>query len=183
MSTSNESSSGEPTRSDSEGDDDIARRMAVMTRMIVTLDGLWYRNVLAESGSEVALAMDIKVFQAQFRIATRVIRERFGLDGHSRVDKAKVMEEMSRLYGHKFEILEQPKSVTMRVHRCSFLEALRAAGSTDHDCREVCRAIRPAWFGEIEPRTKGAGEVQLGLPDQSGPCDWTIEQPDDDGPE
>ena len=156
MSSSNESSSGEPTRSDSEGDDDIARRMAVMTRMIVTLDGLWYRNVLAESGSEVALAMDIKVFQAQFRIATRVIRERFGLDGHSRVDKAKVMEEMSRLYGHKFEIL---------------------------DCREVCRAIRPAWFGEIEPRTKGAGEVQLGLPDQSGPCDWTIEQPDDDGPE
>ena len=164
----------------SEADDDTTRRMDVMTRMIVTLDGLWYRNVLATSGPDAVMAIDIKVFQSQFRIATRVIRERFGLDGRSRVDKAKVMEEMSRLYGHEFEILDEGDRVTMRVHRCSFLEALRAAGRVDHDCRKVCQAIRPAWFAELEPRTGGAGEVRLGLPDGSGPCDWTVAQPEQD---
>ena len=124
-----------------------------MTRMIVTLDGLWFRNVLAAVGPEKALAMDIKVFQGQFRIATRVIRERFGLDGNSRRDKAVVLEQMARLYGHDFEIIDEPGAVTMRLHRCAFLDALRAAGRTDHDCRVVCRALRPAWFDEIEPRT------------------------------
>lgn len=171
------SDANEATERGDRVDDDVTRRTEVMTRMMVTLDGLWYRNVLAVAGPEATMAIDIKVFQSQFRIATRVIRERFGLDGHSRVDKAKVMEEMSRLYGHKFEILTGERTVTMRVHRCSFLEALRAAGRTDHDCRKVCRAIQPAWFGEMEPRTGGAGEVRLGLPDKSGPCDWCIDQP------
>jgi hypothetical protein len=70
----------------------------------------------------------------------------------------------------------------MRLHRCAFLDALRAAGRTDHDCRTVCRALRPAWFEEIEPRTGGAGEVRLGLPDGTGPCDWSVVQPPDEPP-
>lgn len=170
-------SASEPS---SGGAEEMALRQSVMQQMMVTLDGLWYRNVLANSGPEAALAIDIKVFESQFKIATRVIRERFGLDGVSRIDKAKVMSEMSRLYGHKFEILDDERTVTMRVHRCSFLQALRAAGRTDHDCRKVCQAIRPVWFGEMEPRTGGAGEVHLGLPDGSGPCDWVIEHPADE---
>lgn len=160
-------------------DADTAARFDVMTRMIVTLDGLWFRNALAALGAEATLAMDMRVFKSQFRIATRVIRERFGLDGNSRRDKAVVLEQMARMYGHDFEILDEPAAVTMRLHRCAFLEALRAAGRADHDCRMVCRALRPAWFEEIEPRTGGAGEVRLGLPDGSGTCDWSVTHPPD----
>ena len=159
---------------------DVKARFDVMARMLITLDGLWFRNVLAAVGPEKALAMDIKVFQGQFRIATRVIRERFGLDGKSRRDKAVVLEQMARLYGHDFEIVDEPGAVTMRLHRCAFLDALRAAGRTDHDCRVVCRALRPAWFEEIEPRTGGAGEVRLGLPDGTGTCDWSVVHPPDE---
>ncbi|MFN3243621.1 MAG: DUF6125 family protein [Planctomycetota bacterium] len=159
-------------------DGEEQRRREVAARMIVTLDGLWFRSVLEALGPEKTLAMDIQVFQRQFKIATRVIRERFGLDGESRADKARVFEEMARLYGHRFEVFDDGGSVTMRLHRCGFLQALRAAGVTDHDCRVVCRALQPAWFGEMEPRTNGKGELRLGLPDDSGPCDWSIEQPE-----
>lgn len=159
---------------------DAVARAEVMARMMVTLDGLWFRNVIAALGAEATLAMDIRVFKSQFRIATRVIRERFGSDGRSRRDKALVLEQMARAYGHDFEIVDEPAAVTMRLHRCAFLDALRAAGRTDHDCRTVCRALRPAWFEEIEPRTGGAGEVRLGLPDGTGTCDWAVAHPPDD---
>jgi hypothetical protein len=160
---------------------DAAARFDVMQRMIVTLDGLWFRNVLGVLGPAATLAMDIKVFQSQFKIATRTIRQRFGTEPGSRADKAVVLEQMSRLYGHDFEVLDAPAAVTMRLHRCAFLDALRAAGRTDHDCRVVCRALRPVWFEAIEPRTGGAGEVRLGLPDGTGTCDWIVVQPPDAG--
>lgn len=161
--------------------DTATARFELMARMIVTLDGLWFRNALEVLGPEETLAMDIKVFKSQFRIATRAIRARFCTDGKGRRDKATVLEQMARIYGHDFEIVDEPQAVTMRLHRCAFLESLRAAGRTDHDCRKVCRALRPAWFAEIEPRTGGAGEVRLGLPDGSGTCDWTVSHPAEDG--
>jgi hypothetical protein len=164
-------------RTDDPAGGDTAARLDVMASMLITLDGLWFRNVLAALGPEATLAMDIRVFRGQFRIATRLIRERFGTDGKSRRDKAVVLEQMARLYGHDFEIVDEPGAVTMRLHRCAFLDALRAAGRTDHDCRAVCRALRPAWFEEIEPRTGGAGEVRLGLPDGTGTCDWSVIHP------
>lgn len=158
--------------------EDHAARFELMNRMIVTLDGLWFRNVLTALGPEATLALDIRVFQSQFRVATRAIRERFGTLVGTRRDKAVVLEQMARLYGHDFEVVDEPDAVTMRLHRCAFLEALRAAGRTDHDCRGVCRALRPAWFEAIEPRTGGAGEVHLGLPDGTGTCDWVVAQPE-----
>jgi hypothetical protein len=156
---------------------DAAARFDIAQRMIVTLDGLWFRNVLQALGPEATLAMDIRVFQSQFKIATRTIRQRFPTEPGSRADKAVVFEQMARLYGHDFEVVVAPTAVTMRLHRCAFLNALRAAGRTDHDCRVVCRALQQPWFEAIEPRTGGAGEVRLGLPDATGTCDWVIVQP------
>lgn len=157
---------------------DAPATLEVMQRMIVTLDGLWYANVLAALGQERALEMDVRVFSSQFRIATRVIRERFRLDLESANAKVVIFEQMARLYGHDFQILEGRTQVTMRLHRCAFLENLKKAGrSGTHDCRVLCRAIRQPWFQEIEKRTNGSGTVTLGLPEDEGPCDWTIDHP------
>jgi hypothetical protein len=67
----------------------------------------------------------------------------------------------------------------MRLTQCSFLENLKRAGRAGtHDCRRLCSRLGPAWFAEIEPRTGGAGSVELTLPAGGDHCDFTVLAPD-----
>jgi len=157
------------------------RRMAeLMRRMLVTLDGLWFVNALEALGPEKTMEMDIRVFTTQFRTATRRVREIMGHDGRSVDDKVAVFQAMAHLYGHRFEVLVDGDSVTMRLKQCAFYENLKKAGRLDeHDCRILCRAIARPWFEEIEPRTGGEGSVDLQLPTGGPHCDWTVRHPRD----
>lgn len=157
---------------------DWQQMASFMRQMLITLDGLWFMNLLDKLGAEETLAVDIRVFQSQFKIATRLYRQMAGLDGKSIDDKVEVFRAMAQLYGHDFEVLATDRTVTMRLHRCAFLENLRRAGrETTHDCRILCKRLAPAWFGEIEPRTGGDGHVDLELPTGGPHCDWTVVQP------
>jgi hypothetical protein len=150
-----------------------------MRQMIVALDGLWFLNVLKESGEEKAFELDIRVFISQFKKATRVWREMNGLDGKSVADKVSVFQAMARLYGHEFEVRAGDGRVTMRLTKCAFLENLKRAGRlAQHDCRRLCSKLGPAWFAEIEPRTGGAGSIDLTLPVGGDHCDFTVDAPD-----
>jgi len=158
---------------------DWPKTASFMRQMLVALDGLWFMNVLKDFGEEKAFDIDVRVFVSQFKKATRLWREIAGLDGRSVADKKSVFEAMARLYGHEFEILAGEGSVTMRLTRCSFLENLKRAGRADtHDCRRLCSKLGPAWFAEIEPRTGGAGSVDLTLPAGGDHCDFTVLAPD-----
>jgi hypothetical protein len=158
---------------------DWERMAGFMRQMIVALDGLWFLNVLKESGEEKAFEMDVRVFISQFKKATRVWREMNGLDGRGTADKVSVFEAMARLYGHEFEVRAGPGRVTMRLTQCAFLENLKRAGRTpEHDCRRLCRKLGPAWFAEMEPRTGGAGSVDLTLPIGGDHCDFSVDDPD-----
>jgi hypothetical protein len=150
-----------------------------MRQMIVALDGLWFLNVLKEMGDEKAFELDVRVFVSHFKKATRAWREMNGLDGKSTADKVSVFQAMAHLFGHRFEVFSGEGRVTMRLTRCSFLENLKRAGRTpEHDCRRLCSKLGPAWFAEIEPRTGGAGSVDLTLPVGGDHCDFTVDAPD-----
>jgi hypothetical protein len=154
------------------------RMAAFMRQMLVALDGLWFLNVLKEMGDEKAFELDVRVMVSQFKKATRLWREMNGLDGKSDEDKASVFEAMARLYGHKFEILVGGGKVTMRLRQCAFYENLKRAGRIpEHDCRRLCQKLAQPWFAEIEPRTNGAGSVELTLPVGGDRCDWTVSSP------
>lgn len=149
-----------------------------MRQMLVALDGLWFMNVLKEIGDARALEMDVRVMVSQFKKATRLWREIAGLDGRSAADKESVFHAMAQLYGHRFQVLREGDRVTMRLTRCAFYENLKRAGRAgDHDCRRLCEKLAPAWFAEIEPRTGGAGSIDLTLPVGGTHCDWTVVQP------
>jgi hypothetical protein len=157
---------------------DWQRTAVFMRQMLVALDGLWFLNVLKESGEEKAFEMDVRVITAQFKKATRLWREMNGLDGKSVADKVSVLTAMAHLYGHEFEILEGGGHVTMRLKQCAFYENLKRAGRIpEHDCRRLCRKLAQPWFAEIEPRTNGAGSVDLTLPVGGDHCDWNVEAP------
>ena len=169
-------------RADTDTPVDWPQMAAFIRQMLITLDGLWFMNILEKLGPEQTLDVDICVFQSQFKIATRLVRKMQGLDGTSIDDKVQVFRAMAHLYGHRFDILEQEsdagKTVTMRLHQCAFYENLKKAGrESSHDCRILCRQLAPAWFGEIEPRTSGEGSVDLQLPKGGPHCDWTVVQP------
>jgi len=118
---------------------DWERLGTFMQRMLVSLDGLWFLNVLKECGDEKAVELDIRVMISQFKKATRVWRELNGLDGKSVEDKKSVFSAMARMYGHDFEVFAAPGGVTMRLKRCAFLDAIRKVGRDDvHDCRILC---------------------------------------------
>jgi hypothetical protein len=155
------------------------RMAGFMRQMLVALDGLWFLNVLKEMGEEKAFELDVRVMVSQFKKATRLWREMAGLDGKSVADKTSVFTAMAHLYGHKFEILTGDGAVTMRLKECAFYENLKRAGRVPgHDCRRLCEKLAPAWFAEIEPRTKGAGSVDLKLPVGGDHCDWTVAAPE-----
>lgn len=160
---------------------DWKRQAEFTSRMLVTLDGLWFTNAVEALGLEKGFELDVRVFVGQFKIATRTWRHSAGLDGKSREDKASVFQAMAHLYGHRFEILQEDDHVTMRLHECAFYENLKRAGRTDsHDCRMLCRKLAPEWFAEIEPRTGGKGDVDLQLPTGGPHCDWSVAHPKED---
>ncbi len=154
------------------------RQARFAAQMLVTLDGLWFANVLEALGPETTFKIDVRVFQAQFKLATRLWCKLEGRDGKSAEDKAAIFRALADLYGHRFEVIQEEDRVTLRLHQCAFLENLRRAGrDKDHDCRPLCRQLAPVWFQEMEPRTDGKGHVDLGLPVGGACCDWTVEQP------
>jgi hypothetical protein len=144
------------------------------------LDGLWFMNVLESLGPERTLAMDIKVFTAMFKLATRNWKQLAGCDGSRPADKASIFQALAHLYGHRFELAIEEGRVLMRIRRCAFYENLKRAGrAATHDCRVLCRAISAPWYAEMDPRGGGAGGVDLQLPQGGDRCDWWVDQPRD----
>ncbi|HEX9944965.1 MAG TPA: hypothetical protein VGG03_23395 [Thermoanaerobaculia bacterium] len=157
---------------------DWKRMTEFMSRALIALDGLWFMSVLEELGPERTLQMDIEIIGRHLKIAARLWRQFGGLDGQSLEDKAGVFQSHAYLFGHRYEISTDGGAVTMRLHRCGIYENLKRAGrDKDHDCRELCRRVAPGWFAEIEPRTGGAGRIDLQLPAGGDHCDWTVYQP------
>lgn len=164
---------------DTDSEVDWRQMAGFMRQMLVTLDGLWFMNVYKNYGPEKTLELDIDVMIGQFKLATRLWRQMLGLDGESRADKARIFQAMAHLYGHEFQVLDEPDSVTMRLTKCEFYENIKRAGRADsHDCRILCTKMAPKWFAEIEPRTGGEGEVDLQLPQGGTHCDWRCKQPE-----
>ncbi len=158
---------------------DWAKIAAFSRQMIITLDGLWFMNILERLGEAQTMEVDIRVFISQFRIATRAWRKIAGLDGKSAADKMAVFQAMAHLYGHKFELFVKDGKVVMRIKQCAFFENLKRTGRAgSHDCRVLCKRLAPPWYEEIEPRTGGAGSVDLQLPVGGDHCDWSVDQPD-----
>jgi hypothetical protein len=153
-------------------DADLARKM------FIALDGLWFMNVLEALGPEKTLEIDIRVFIGLFKVATRTVKGR-GLHASGSVaEKRAVMESIGDVFGHRYVVEDLGDRVRMRITRCTILENLRRAGRADvHDCRILCRALARPWFAELEPRTEGAGEVQLTLPVGGDRCDWVVSMP------
>lgn len=157
---------------------DWATVSELQRRSIVALDGLWFMNVLAELGPERTLEIDVKVFVAMFKLATRNWKQLAGITGEKPEDKASIFQALAHLYGHRFELSTGPDEVVMRIRRCAFYENLKRAGRSDvHDCRILCRAIAKPWFNEMDPRLGGEGEVELLLPTGGDRCDWRVRQP------
>lgn len=157
---------------------DGQRMFRFMSQALIALDGLWFMNVLDELGPERTLELDIKIIGAHVKIAARLWRQVMGSDGESIEDKVGVFQSHAYLFGHDYEIFTDGESVTMRLHRCGIYENLKRAGRAgDHDCRLLCRAVKQGWFEVIEPRTGGAGEIDLQLPVGGPCCDWKVYQP------
>ncbi len=149
-------------------------------RSIIALDGLWFMNVLETLGPERTLAMDIKVFVAMFKLATRNWKQLAGVDGSKPEDQAAIFQALAHLYGHKFELSIEQDRVLMRIRRCAFYENLKRAGrAATHDCRTLCQAIATPWYAEMDARKGGAGGVELLLPTGGDRCDWWVDQPID----
>lgn len=158
--------------------DDAAAREDLARRMFIALDGLWFMNVLDALGPQKTLEIDIRVFIGLFKVATRTVKARSGATEGSIDEKRRIMAAIGDVFGHRYVVEDLGDRVRMRLSRCTILENLRRAGRADvHDCRILCRALAPAWFAEMEPRTGGAGHVALTLPEGGAHCDWVIEQP------
>ena len=74
-------------RADTDTPVDWPQMAAFIRQMLITLDGLWFMNILEKLGPEQTLDVDIRVFQSQFKIATRLVRKMQGLDGTSIDDR------------------------------------------------------------------------------------------------
>lgn len=159
---------------------DWERLSELQRRSIVALDGLWFMNVLEALGPERTLAMDIKVFVAMFKLATRNWKQLSGLDGRAPEDKAAIFQALAHLYGHRFELAVEKGRVLMRIRRCAFYENLKRAGrAAAHDCRILCRELWRPWYAEMDARKGGDGGVELLLPTGGDRCDWWVDQPID----
>jgi hypothetical protein len=157
---------------------DWAKISELQRRSIVALDGLWFMNVLEALGPERTLAVDIKVFIAMFKLATRNWKQVAGIDGKAPADKASIFQALAHLYGHKFELTVEKDRVLMRIRQCAFYENLKRAGrAATHDCRTLCHAIWKPWYAEMDSRKAGDGGVDLQLPVGGDHCDWWVAQP------
>jgi len=128
-----------------------------LRRSYTAVDGLWFMIVEEAYGFEQALALDEKIWQILPKIQARKAREVLGITGNSLADLAACFSLKLRADGHEFILQQRADSLEFTIHRCAWLELLRASGRehlaeqiSGRICPTECRVWCEEFGGEFE---------------------------------
>ena len=121
-----------------------------------TLDGLWFGNVEAEYGLEVAVKLDLKNWERQAAIEAERIKKLFKLNEGGLSSILKVLSFMSwQLVSPIFECEEEsPQRIVFHYSRCPVQEARKRQGKQEFPCKTMKLALLSNIASVVEPRAK-----------------------------
>ena len=119
--------------------------LKLYSRLLVTLDGLWYLSVKERAGNEEAMTCDKWVWERALRYMTQDIAELIKVPGKDVVDFMKVLQArpMHLVIEEKMEVINR-NDVVLTVTHCPTLEALEREGEGREGthCELACSLMR-----------------------------------------
>ena len=150
----------------------------VFSRSITTVDGLWFLAVEEKFGHEVALELDIGVWDDLGAIHARRIVNNFSLRDDNPIRtlvKTLQADCMFCIYGPEITVLTDNKAI-LRITDCRPQKARVRDGKGEFNCRPVDLAFFKSYAKAIDPRIKVTCLVSP--PDEHPPefwCEWQFE--------
>jgi len=119
--------------------------LKLYSRLLVTLDGLWYLSVKERISNEEAMTCDKWVWERALRYMTQDIAELIKVPGKDVVDFMKVLQArpMHLVIEEKMEMINR-NDVVLTVTHCPTLEALEREGEGREEthCELACSIMR-----------------------------------------
>jgi len=121
-----------------------------------TLDGLWFQNVEAECGLEVAVRLDLKNWEKQARIEAERLKEALGIEKGGLTSVLTVLSFMSwQLVSPLFEIEEESSNRVVFCYRhCPVQEARKKKGKPEFPCKNMKLTLLSEVASVVEPKAK-----------------------------
>jgi len=119
--------------------------LKLYSRLLITLDGLWYLSVKERAGNEEAVTCDKWVWERALRYMTQDIAKLIRVPGKDVVDFMKVLQArpMHLVIEEKMEVINR-NDVVLTVTHCPTLEALEREGEGREEthCELACSLMR-----------------------------------------
>lgn len=121
----------------------------------LTLDGLWFTIVEDRFGVDVALELDLKMWQRNARIEARRIKECIGIEGGGVKGVLKALRFMTFDPSMPFEFsIEGPNTAYIWVTSCRPQEGRIRAGRGEFPCKPMGMECYGVLAGTIDPRVR-----------------------------
>ena len=122
-----------------------------------TLDGLWFRNVEDEFGTEVAIRLDAKMWLKQAEIEAKRIKEVLNITQGGIEALLKVSDFLTGMVGGRFQInFEEvaPERVIIYFSSCINQEARLKQGLKEFPCKQAGISRWVGMIKVVDPRIK-----------------------------
>jgi len=156
------------------------KMVEVCSRSLNTIDGLWFLSVEQKYGFDVALELDVEVWQRFSLIHGRRLVKNFAIKEDSPIRafiKLVQVDPYMAVLKPEIVMLNDNKAV-LRCTECPAQEARTKDGRGLFPCKPVCLAMYTSYAEAVDPRIKVS--CLLCPPDAHPPqywCEWQFELP------
>jgi hypothetical protein len=150
-------------------------RLFYFERNFFTLDGLWMVETESELGNDLALKIDIIVWQRLYKIIFRRIKRYLNIDGNSIKDLIDILEFAWSCEGYKYEIIKKENNeAILNITMCPY-KAIMDRNPERHDriaaiCKDMCIPFYEPALNEFNPKITLERKKFLGVDDEI--CDF-----------
>ncbi|MFH1651253.1 MAG: DUF6125 family protein [Chloroflexota bacterium] len=152
--------------------------LALCSRTMYTLDGLWFLAVEEQFGFEKAFEMDVAVWARLAGIEAKRVREAFGIDAENPLEVLTAVLELDPLLTvYRPEVVSlTADTAVVRFLDCPPQKARRRDGRLPLPCKELGMAMYRAYAAAVDPRIRMTCRA---CPPDEHPeefwCEWQFE--------
>jgi hypothetical protein len=135
-----------------------------------TLDGLWVIETERELGWDVALKLDIIVWQRLYKIIFRRVRKYLSIESNNLDDLVNILSFIWNCEGNLHDIFQAGKNLfTISIVKCPYIEAMERNPDRHHRiesvCKDMCISYLQPVIDDFNPKIELKRDKFLGLGD------------------